>query len=142
VQVVNNSANGNTIDPSNYSIVIEDLAPILKINAGAATPGNRLTITTLTGGTILVNGEQINFGSVDVANNTLGNIQRGANGTAKQFLIPEYSVVYGLLNENKMSDTYYDQVWNSYVYQPYPLGDPLQVSETPPALFLQSDAQL
>jgi hypothetical protein len=142
VQVVNNTT-GNTIDPSNYSIVIEDLAPILKINAGPyITPGNELTVTTLTGGTILVNGEQINFGSVDVANNTLGNIQRGANGTAKQFLIPEYTVVYGFLNENKLPDTYYDQVWNSYVYQPYPLGDPLQVSETLPALFLQSDAQV
>jgi hypothetical protein len=142
VQVVNNTT-GNTIDPSNYSVVIEDLAPILKINAGPyITPGNQLTVTTLTGGTILVNGEQINFGSVDVANNTLGNIQRGANGTAKQCLIPEYTVVYGFLNENKLPDTYYDQVWNSYVYQPYPLGDPLQVSETLSALFLQSDAQV
>ena len=77
--------------------------------------------------------------TVDLVNNTLGNIQRGANGTAKQFLIPQYAQVYGLLNENKLRDTYYDQVWNSYVYNPT-LGDPLQISITPPALFLQSDA--
>jgi hypothetical protein len=139
VNIVNNTT-GNTIDSANYSIVIEDLAPLVKIVAGPyINVGDSLTITTLVGGTIFVNGEQINFGSVDLVNNTLGNIQRGANGTAKQFLIPQYSVVYSLLNENRLRNTYYDQVWNSYVYNTT-LGDPLQISITPPALFLQSDA--
>jgi hypothetical protein len=139
VNIVNNTT-GNTIDSANYSIVIEDLAPLVKIAAGPyINVGDSLTITTLVGGTIFVHGEQINFGSVDLVNNTLGNIQRGSNGTAKQFLIPQYSVVYSLLNENRLRNTYYDQVWNSYVYNTT-LGDPLQISITPPALFLQSDA--
>jgi hypothetical protein len=139
VSIVNNNT-GNTIDSSNYSIVIEDLAPSVKISAGPyINVGDSLTITTLIGGTIFVNGEQINFGSVNLANNTLLDIQRGANGTAKQFLIPEFTTVYSLLNENKLRNTYYNQVWNSYDYNTV-LGDPLQISTTDAALFLQSDA--
>jgi hypothetical protein len=140
VQVVNNTT-GNTIASGNYSIVIEDLAPMVKIVAGPyITVGDSLTITTLTGGTILVNGEQINFGSVDLANNTLGNIQRGANGTAKQFLIPEFANVYALLDSNRLRDVYYTQVWNPIpgVYN-VTEGDPLQIADTVPALFLRSD---
>ena len=139
VTVVNNST-GNTIDASNYQVVIEDSSPKLQITDGTyITAGNLLTITTLEGGTIIVNGEQINFGSVDLTTNTLTELQRGANGTAAQFYIPQYAVVFGLLSENKLSDIYYDETWNSYIYQPYPVGDPLQLSETVPAVFLESD---
>jgi hypothetical protein len=140
VQVLNNST-GDFIDSEYYSVVIEDLAPILKIQAGSyINVGDSLTITTIEGGTIFVNGEQINFGSVDLVNNTLGDLQRGANGTAKQFLIPEYTTVYGLLSENRLRDTYYNQTWNSYVYNTT-LGDPLQISLTDAALFLRSDVE-
>ena len=140
VQVYNNST-GDFIDQEFYSVVLEDLAPILKIQAGSyINVGDELIITTIEGGTILVNGEQINFGSVNLTNNTLGNLQRGANGTAKQFLIPEYTTVYGLLSANKLRDTYYNQTWNPIpgIYNPI-LGDPLQIAITEPALFLQSD---
>lgn len=140
VQVLNNTT-GDLIDSDYYSVVIEDLAPILKIQAGSyINVGDELTITTIEGGTIFINGEQINFGSVDLVNNTLGDLQRGANGTAKQFLIPEYTTVYGLLSENRLRDTYYNQTWNSYVYNTT-LGDPLQISITDAALFLQSDVE-
>ena len=141
VQIVNNTT-GSTIASGNYSIVIEDLAPLVKIvaNVDYINVGDSLTITTLTGGTILVNGEQINFGSVDLANNTLGNIQRGANGTAKQFLIPEFANVYGLLDSNRLRDVYYTQVWNPIPgFYNVTEGDPLQIADTVPALFLRSD---
>jgi len=138
VTVVNNTTS-STIDSENYSVVIEDLSPILKIVPGSyVNVGDSLTITVLEGKTILVNGEQINFGSVDIENSSLGNLQRGANGTAKQFLIPEYTQVYALLSENRLSDIYYNQTWNSYVYNVVQ-GDPLQISETVPAVFLESD---
>ena len=138
VTVVNNTT-GNTISSDNYSVVIEDLSPILKITPGAyINVGDNLTITTLEGGTIFVNGEQINFGSVDLANNSLGNLQRGANGTAAQFLIPEYTEVYALLSDNKLNDIYYTESWNTFIYNPIE-GDPLQLSETVPAVFLESD---
>lgn len=144
VQVLNNTT-GLLIDSSHYTVAIEDLAPILKIAAGPyITVGDSITITTLEGGTILVNGEQINFGSVDLANNTLGDLQRGANGTAKQYVIPTYSVVYGLLPDNTLRDTYYNQVWNTAVYDSEDVFVeylPLQISTTDPALFLKSDAE-
>lgn len=142
VTVLNNTT-GSLIDSSNYSVVVEDLSPILKIKDGVyLNAGDSLTITTLEGGTIMVNGEQINFSGVDIANNALTGIQRGANGTGAQFYIPTYTVVYGLLSENKLSDIYYDQVWNTPVYDDQ--GNlveylPLQLSDTIPALFLESD---
>lgn len=144
VQILNNTT-GLVIDSTHYSVVIEDLAPILKIVAGPyITVGDSITITTNEGGTILVNGEQINFSSIDLINNTLGDLQRGANGTAKQYVIPSYTTVYGLLPNNNLSSAYYNQVWNNPVYNSQ--GNiveylPLQISTTDPALFLNSDIE-
>jgi hypothetical protein len=141
VGVVNNTT-GNTIDAANYDVVIEGLVPLVKISAGPyINVGDSLTITTLVGSTILVNGEQINFGTVDLVNNTLGNIQRGANGTAKQYYIPEYAVAYSILAHNKLPTAYYNQVWSPVpgVYNVID-GDPLQIAETASALFLRTDA--
>ena len=138
VQVLNN-ATGNEIDSDNFEVIIENLSPILKIAAGAyITAGNSLTITTLVGNIIFINGEIIKFGSVDFTNNTLGQLQRGANGTAMQTLIPTYSEVYGLLTNNQLPNVYYGQTWNSYNFNPIE-GDPLQISETIPAQFLHVD---
>ncbi len=138
VQVLNN-ATGNEIDSDNFEVIIENLSPILKIAAGAyITAGNSLTITTLVGNIIFINGEIIKFGSVDFTNNTLGQLQRGANGTAMQTLIPTYSEVYGLLTNNQLPNVYYGQTWNSYNFNPIE-GDPLQISETISAQFLHVD---
>jgi hypothetical protein len=138
VTVYNNSTN-EFISSDNYQVVIEELSPILKITAGSyINVGDQLTITTLEGNLIYVNGEQIRFGSVDFDNNTLGNLERGVNGTAKQSLIPTYSEVFGLLSKNRLSDVYYNQIWNSNVFNTVD-GDPLQISETVPAEFLNTD---
>ena len=138
VRVVNNTT-GDEIADSNFEIVIEELAPILKISAGSyITAGDSLTITTLEGNTILVNGEQIRFGSVNFATNSLGQLQRGANGTAYQTLHAKYSEVYGLLTNNELPSAYYTQTWNSKVFNTID-GDPLQISETVPAQFLHVD---
>ena len=90
------------------------------------------------GNIIFINGEIIKFGSVDFTNNTLGQLQRGANGTAMQTLIPTYSEVYGLLTNNQLPNVYYGQTWNSYYFNPIE-GDPLQISETISAQFLHVD---
>ena len=138
VEVLNNTT-GNEIDSDNFEVIIENLSPILKIAAGAyITAGNSLTITTLVGNIIFINGEIIKFGSVDFTNNTLGQLQRGANGTAMQTLIPTYSEVYGLLTNNQLPNVYYGQTWNSYYFNPIE-GDPLQISETISAQFLHVD---
>jgi hypothetical protein len=87
---------------------------------------------------IYVNGEQIKFGIVDFDNNSLSNIERGVNGTAKQNTISNYAEVYGLLSNNQLSNAYYNQTWNSNVFNAT-LGDPLQISNTVSAEFLNSD---
>jgi hypothetical protein len=127
------------ISSDNYQIVIEELSPILKITAGSyINVGDQLTITTLEGNLIFVNGEQIRFGTVNFANNTLSELERGVNGTAKQVLIPTYSETFGLLSKNRLSDVNYNQTWNSNVFN-VTAGDPLQISETIPAEFLNTD---
>jgi hypothetical protein len=138
VTVFNNTTN-EFISSDNYQIVIEELSPILKITAGSyINVGNQLTITTLEGNLIFVNGEQIRFGTVDFDNNTLGELERGVNGTGKQTLIPIYSETFSLLSKNRLSDVNYNQTWNSNVFN-VTAGDPLQISETISAEFLNTD---
>ena len=134
-----NNTTGNYINSDYYEIVIEALSPILKIKPGAyITTGDSLTITTLEGNTVLINGEQIKFSVVDFATNKLSGLQRGANGTGVQDVIPIYTEVYGLLSSNRLSDVYYNQTWNSKVWNTT-IGDPLQISDTVPAQFLHVD---
>ena len=127
------------IPTSSYQIVIVDLAPVLQIATGSyVSVGDSLTITTLVGNTVYINGEQIKFSFVNFTNNTLGGLQRGANGTGVQLYIPEYTEVLSLTSNNELSNVYYNQTWNSYVYNTT-LGDPLQISNTIPATFLEVD---
>jgi len=134
--VVYNNTTGAVISSSNYSIVIENTAPVLKITTGAwITTGNSLTITTIDGNLIYINGEQIKFSSVNTSTNTLSGLFRGQNGTSAQDLILQYTEVWGLLPENKMNNVGYVKTWNSYNYNTV-IGDPLQISCTSEARFL------
>jgi hypothetical protein len=136
---VYNATTGQTIASSNYEVIIVNLSPVLKITSGAyITVGNQLTITVLEGNLLYINGEQIKFSSVDLANNTISGLQRGTNGTGGQFFIPQYSEVYGLLSNNQMSIVDYQETWNSDVYNTVD-GDPLQISVTESATFLRGD---
>jgi hypothetical protein len=137
--VVYNNTTSAVISSSHYTIVIENTAPVLKITTGAwIATGNSLTITTIDGNLIYINGEQIKFGSVNTTTNTLNNLSRGQNGTAAQDLIPKYTEVWGLLLQNKMNNAGYVHTWNSYNYNTT-LGDPLQISTTSEALFLTNN---
>jgi hypothetical protein len=137
VTIVNNTT-GQLISSAYISVVLYDSSPIVKIAAGTwISTGDSLTITSVEGNTVYINGEQITFSGVDIANNTLAGIGRGANGTAQQYLIPSNTPVIGLLPENKLSDLYYNQTWNSTVYNTVD-GDPLQISNTAPAIFLNT----
>jgi hypothetical protein len=136
VTVVNNTTS-QTLPASSYSVVLDDLTPTLQITSGV-TVGNSVTITVLQGNTIYVNGEFIGFTEVDVENNALIGLYRGNDGTPAEFYIPEYAKVFGLLSSQRLPDVYYDQTWNSYVWNTT-LGDPLQISDTIPANFLKAD---
>ena len=134
-----NVTTGSYIDSANLNIVIENLSPILKITDGAyISVGDSLTVTSFEGNLLYINGEQIRFTTINFATNSVGGLQRGTNGTSIQSYIPEYTEVYGLLSTNRLADTYYNQTWNSAVFNTT-LGDPLQISNTIPAQFLQTD---
>jgi hypothetical protein len=125
-----------TIDPANYQIILVDTAPTLQIAAGDwINTGDSLTITVFEGNMIFLNGEQIKFTQVDFVNNLITGLERGVNGTAMQPYIPEFTAVFSMLKDNLLPETYYNQTWNSAVFDPV-AGDPLQVSQTPQAEFL------
>ena len=130
--------NGNTTLPSSdYYIAIVDTAPVLKITSGVAQ-GDTVTITLILGNLLYLAGEQIRFSTVDFDTNTITGLQRGANGTGTRDFIPIYQKVYSALSQDRLPDTYYNQPWNSYVYNTV-LGDPLQISNTYGANFLNAD---
>jgi hypothetical protein len=122
---------------TNYTITVVDLAPTLVISSGVSA-GDSITITIIEGNLVYINGEQIKFTSVDLENNTLSGLQRGTNGTGEQFAIPLYAEVFGILSSNRMTNVEYAEVWNSYDYNTTD-GDPLQISNTAPAIFLNTD---
>jgi hypothetical protein len=127
------------IDKQNYSVVVEQLSPVLKIKAGIyISEGDEIVITLLEGNLMYLNGEQIRFATVDFVNNTVSSLERGANSTGIQPVIPTYTPVYGLLSKDKLSSILYNQTWNSNIFNE-DLGDPLQISDTEAAEFLNMD---
>jgi sugar phosphate permease len=98
----------------------------------------RLTITIIVGNLIYVNGELIRFTTVDFVNNTLSGLQRGFNGTGARTYIPKYTEVYSVLSSNMLPELYNGFSWNSFNYN-LVTGDPLQISTTFPANFLNAD---
>lgn len=130
---VYNQSKSLTIDSVNYSLRIIDLVPTVVINANSSyiEDGDILDITITEGNRIYVGGEQIGFTTVDLVNNALSGLQRGINTTGTPNLISKYTQVYGFLDVNKMNQDYYDLDWND--------GEPLQISNTNPAIFLRTD---
>jgi hypothetical protein len=128
-----------TVNPTNYQIIIVDAAPVLQISS-QVTVGDSLIITLVVGQLIYLNGEQIAFAECDLANNTLGQLTRGANGTGVRDYTPIYAEVYGLMPDNVMPDLLYSEVWNPIpgVYDPIE-GDPLQIAYSQGATFLRTN---
>jgi hypothetical protein len=140
--IVYNNTTSSVVNPADYTIVVENIAPVLLIDINpivpAIVPGDDLTITVILGNLIYINGEQIRYTTVDFVENTLSGLQRGANGTGKQTYIPKYATVYSILSSNMLPDLYIGFSWNSFNYNLVD-GDPLQISTTYPANFLNED---
>ena len=133
IKVYNNTS-GTWISPIFYNVVVVDVSPVLEITS-QVNIDDSLTIIITQGNLIYVAGEQIKFGKIDLVSNTLTNLKRAINGTSVGQSYDEYSEVFGLLTENRLPDVEYNQTWNSNVYNAT-LGDPLQISETAPAEFI------
>ena len=140
--IVYNNTRSLLVNPAEYRIVVENVAPILVIDIDPSSPaitaGDDLTVTVILGNLIYINGEQIRYTTVDFDENTLSGLVRGSNGTGKQTYIPEYATVYGILSSNMLPDLYNGFSWNSFNYNLVD-GDPLQISTSYPANFLNAD---
>ena len=188
---VYNDTKAAYIASTNYKVIIEGLSPILQITDGAyISTGDQLTVTSIEGNILYLNGEQIifttiepiidattivpgqsytiqtigttDFTTIGASSNTVGitfvataigtgtgtvialdavsGLVRGVNGTAVQTYTPQYSEVFGLLAENQLSAADYNKTWNPIpgIYN-VTEGDPLQISETAAAIFLNQD---
>ena len=134
-----NNTTGIELDQTSFEIVIVDTAPILQIT-NQVTAGDLLTITSVVGRLLFVNGEQIIFNECDLTTNSVSQLVRGANGTGTRNYIPLYSEAYGIIPSNRMTDILYNQTWNPIpgIYNPVD-GDPLQIAYTEGANFLRAD---
>jgi hypothetical protein len=139
--IVFNNTTQELVDPQYYSLVIVSTAPQIELtvdsNSGVSV-GDSLIITVVQGNLIYLNGEYIRFNSINLATGVLSELSRGLNGTGVQSVIPVYSEAYGILSTNRMTNINYNTTWNSYVYN-QELGDPLQISNTSAANFLNVD---
>jgi hypothetical protein len=135
--IVYNNTTSSYVNTSNYSLVIVDIAPTINITGGVTT-GDSLIITTIEGNLLYLNGEQIRFTAVNLSDNSITGLQRGTNGTGEISYNPVYSEVFGILPNNLLPSVNYNLTWNSNVYN-VTEGDPLQISETEAAYFLNTD---
>jgi hypothetical protein len=136
--IVVNNTTSTTLASSSYNLKIVDTAPVLEITSGVSN-GDSLTVTIILGNLIYIAGEQIKYTIVDFDANTLSGLQRGTNGTSARDYVPTYEKVYGILSDNLLSNLNYHLTWNSYDYNPT-LGDPLQISTTSAANFLNLES--
>jgi hypothetical protein len=137
--IVYNNTTLTEVSAVNYEIVIIDTVPILQITS-QVTAGDLLTITSVEGRLIYINGEQIGFGECDFTDNSISQLTRGANGTGVQVYIPEFTEVFGIISSNRMSNVLYSDTWNPIpgIYNTVE-GDPLQIADTQGADFLRTD---
>jgi hypothetical protein len=136
----NNPARLGYIDQDYLSINVSGVGAVVEIQPGTwIQTGDILTITTLEGKMIYINGEYMTILSVDQAANLI-EVQRGAAGSMVNVYSPVYSTVYGLLEQNRMTQINYDITWNKIpgIYNATE-GDPLQIADSSQARFLRTD---
>lgn len=140
---------GNLIYIDGEQIKFSTINPVL--TAGSFAIGQTYTIETVgttdftsigasantVGVTFVATGQGTGTGTA-IAVNAISGLQRGTNGTGERYYIPQYAKVYGILSTNQLPDVNYNLTWNSYSYNPT-LGDPLQISNTSGANFLNAE---
>ena len=136
----NNPARLGYIDQDYLILSSSGMGSVVSIQDGIwIEDGDILTITSLEGKLIYVNGEYMQILNVDETENIV-NVQRGALGSIINPTIPAYTTVFSLLEYNKMTETNYNSVWNPIpgIYNETQ-GDPLQIADTAGARFLKVD---
>ena len=83
---------------------------------------------------IQINGEKIRFNVLDSVYNTVSGLTRGIEHTGILSVQETNSLVFPIVNVNKLPDVHYNDSWNRRIYNTK--GDPLQFSDSIPAKFL------
>ena len=122
---------------TNYVLEVMNGRSALVFDDGSqVTVDDILNVTLKIGNVLEMNGEKIRFTQVDFTLNTISGITRGILGTSPVQHNPQYTVLYGLTNNRTLDPRYYGVIWNTSNYSPN-FGDPLQLSNSPSANFLQ-----
>lgn len=135
VSVYNETTITNLLS-SQFGITLFNGKPAIIFSSGA-TNGQVVTVTLTIGNIVEINGERIRFDNIDSVNNTLSGLTRGVQGTSASEIHSIYSMGYGINPARRLTDLEYDIDWSSANITPN--GDPLQISTTISAEFLQND---
>lgn len=136
----NNPARLGFIEPDYIQLEVTGTGPYVKITEGGwIESGDELTIVTLEGNVVYINGEYMRIESIDTDTN-ICDVARGVNGSPVLTFIPKYSEVYSLLEDNQMNEINYNTTWNKIpgLYNTTE-GDPLQIAVSSGADFLRLD---
>ena len=121
---------------TDFVLTTENAKPQLILNSNVAE-GDTITVTLRLGDIVNINGEKIRYKRVNYQDNSISGLTRGIGGTGVLPLHATYDTVYAISPTNTLFNFYYDRTWNSETYNPV-AGDPLQISDSIPAIFLQT----
>jgi hypothetical protein len=121
---------------TDFTLTAENAKPQLILNSNVAE-GDTITVTLRLGDIVNINGEKIRYKRVNYQDNSISGLTRGIGGTGVLPLHATYDTVYSISPTNTLFNFYYDRTWNSEIYNPM-AGDPLQISDSIPAIFLQT----
>ena len=137
VEVYNNTTLETLTDDTTYGITLINGRAAIAFTAGAgAVAGDVVTVTLIIGNIVEINGERIRFSTINVDNNTISGLTRGVQGTTILETHPVNSIGFGITPARRLTEAQYNSTWNSQEITSF--GDPLQISTTETALFLNS----
>ena len=130
ITVYNQTLSSNV---TSYSLQMMDGRSVLLFTDNQVSTDDVLTVTLKVGNIIELNGEKIRYTHIDFVHNTISGLIRGVLGTGVAQTHVKYSQIYGLGSSRVLDPQYYGVVWNSG----NTFSDPLQLSTSPAATFLQ-----
>ena len=127
-----------TLSKEEYLITLINHRHAIVFTDSSVAADDVLEISFRVGDIIQIGAEKIRFGAIDYVNNTISNLTRGVDGTGKSNHL-QNTYVYGITDNRILDEKYYNILWNSSDYKSISgVFDPLQISSSVPARFLQS----
>jgi hypothetical protein len=136
VQVYNKTTI-SSLASSQYGLTLFNGKSAVIFSSGVSV-GDLVTVTITIGNVVEINGERIKFDVINTETNTITGLTRGVQGTSAAEIHSKYSIGYGINPARRITDAEYSDTWNSETITSN--GDPLQISVTDAAVFLQNNA--